>query len=130
MSLKIYFFIIFRKAIGKPSEVALLRFIETFMGSSIEQKRRNAPKLEVCFSSTRKCSYKVYRRRREGGYLVCLKGEPEALIRRSGRIMTAKGLVSFTEQRKERLLELLNEMGAKRYQMIGESYSRKETITV
>ena len=98
----------------------MLRFMEAFTGSSIErqQSRRNARQLEVSFNWQRKCSYKAYRRR-EGGFLVCLKGEPEAIIERSKLIMTAYGLVKFTDQRKDRLLALCNEMGAKKYRLIG-----------
>lgn len=97
--------------------------MEAFTGSSIERqqtRRKAARQLEVSFSHQRKCSYKLYRRRKEGGFLVCLKGEPEALIERSQLLMTANGLVSFSGQQKDRLLALCNEAGAKKYRIIGE----------
>ncbi|KAH9407879.1 Sodium/potassium-transporting ATPase subunit alpha-1 [Tyrophagus putrescentiae] len=72
-----------KKAIGKPSEVALLRFMEAFTGASIElnYQRQYGKRLEAIFNCRTKCSFKIVKPEGENRLLEALV----SLVRDLGR---------------------------------------------
>ena len=116
-----------RKAIGKPSEVALLRFMEAFTGASIElnYQRQYGKRLEAIFNCRTKCSFKIVQPREgENRLLVCLKGEPETLIGRCQHLLTSSPSsgfgtlkpLSYAEQ--EALVALVRDLGRRKFRSI------------
>lgn len=111
-----------RKAIGKPSEVALLRFMEAFTGTSIEDyQRRYWKRLEAIFNHRTKVSFKIVQPEGENRFLVCLKGEPETLIERCPYLLTSGSggtLKRLSHAEKEALVTLVSDLCRRKYRTI------------
>ena len=107
-----------RNAIGKPSEVALLRYMDAFTGDLERYQNKYDRLLEMSFNSKNKCSLKVYSHSDEQ-LLICIKGEPESLIYRCNLILTGDGLKRFSQSHKSHLLSICNKLGKEKQRLIG-----------
>lgn len=100
-----------RDALGKPTEVALLRFWEAFwMGQREEYRKQFKRSFEFPYSPRRDCSLGVYHcADKVGEVIVCLKGSPELLIEHSRYLVTSQGVIEFGVAEKLSLLELCSQ---------------------
>lgn len=113
-----------RNATGKPSEVAILRFMEAFNGFSIVQyQARFRKRLEMSFNYKTKCSFKIFEtvqnENNKKMLQICLKGEPETLSSKCSTILTSEGAKPFCELDKLQIVSLCDELGRKKYRTIG-----------
>lgn len=108
----------FRNAIGKPTEIALLRYMDAFVGDIESFKERYEKLLELSFSWFNKCSLKVFALNNDQ-LLITIKGEPEAIIYKSSHILTVEGLKSFSQTNKAHLVSLCDKLGRERLRIIG-----------
>jgi Ca2+-transporting ATPase len=81
--------------VGDPTEVALLEAAR-LRGADVDVLRRQWPRHgEFPFDSQRKRMATVHAHAQGGGWLVCVKGAPEAILERCTRRLTAQGPVPF-----------------------------------
>lgn len=89
----------------------MLKFMEAFTGGLKHYLTSYQHCFSIMFSSEFKYSFSVYKQAND--YLICLKGEPELIIKHCKSIVTADGLQKFSKSQKQNLLNLLSNLGKK-----------------
>uniref|UniRef100_A0A915DWP8 P-type Cu(+) transporter n=1 Tax=Ditylenchus dipsaci TaxID=166011 RepID=A0A915DWP8_9BILA len=111
-----------KKAMGAPSEVALIKHAEQFVDVH-EFRRRYNLVFEVPFNSRRKFHLMIARvgedAEGESQYLLLMKGAPEILIQKCSTILTAEGESDLDAEKMEQFQKAYDSYAANGRRVIG-----------
>ena len=108
-------------AVGDPTEVALI-MIGDGMGIEERAYREQSPRLcELAFDSDRKLMSTLHVL--DGGETVMLtKGALDVLLEHSTQLLTSEGVVELTDQRREQILAVNQELSSKGLRVLAFAY--------
>ncbi|MEM2056742.1 MAG: cation-translocating P-type ATPase [Thermoproteota archaeon] len=108
---------------GDPTEGALL-VVAVKAGLQPEEVRKQYPRInEVPFSSERKLMTTVHSTP-EGDKIFCMKGAPEKVLEKCTHIHELNGVKELTEERREEILRVNDEMAGNGLRVLGLAYKR------
>lgn len=101
---------------GDPTELALIRSAEEY-GLDVEQLREKLPReKEIGFTSERKRMTTVHEDR------TYMKGAPEVVLERCGRILTRDGIQKIDEDKRQRVHQINEEFASDALRVLGFAY--------
>ncbi len=112
-----------RRALGSPTEAALLVFAEKAGYTPYDIKNQFKLITEFSFSSKLKRMSSIYKQNKErNGTLMFTKGAPEKIIELSSQIEINSSIETFNEDFKKQILNNINERANQGYRTLGFSY--------
>ncbi|MEM2087383.1 MAG: cation-translocating P-type ATPase [Thermoproteota archaeon] len=108
---------------GDPTEGALL-VVAVKAGLQPEEIRKQYPRInEVPFSSERKLMTSIHLTP-EGDKIFCMKGAPEKVLEKCIHIHESNGVKELTEERRNEILRVNDEMAGNGLRVLGVAYKR------
>lgn len=98
-----------RKAIGDPTEIAILQYMEIIVGC-VENYRLNYPKVfEIPFDSNLRYSLSISKFK--GGFWLCMKGAPELIFEKCSSVLSLGKIHPFDQQKRDYFNDILQTFG-------------------
>lgn len=109
-----------KSAVGKPSEVALLRFIDALFDGQLSVYQRNSPPLsQLRFTKGNNFTASLHRREDGGeGLVAYIKAMPEMIIERAQYLLKENGPSKLSLYEKARLFEVCLECSLKKERVL------------
>lgn len=110
-----------RNILGDPTEGALLLLAHDYHVDPAEMKTRGEIIEEYDFDATRKTMTTIWKIKRDG-WEILTKGAPEILLEKSTHILTDKGPVALTAEKKKSVLAGIDKFSGEGLRCIGFCY--------
>ncbi len=106
-----------RRLVGDPTDIAILRFIESLFGGLIDYQKLHPKVYEIPFNPINKFHMSIHESRE--GYRIVMKGAPELILERCSTIYIDEKSIAMTPAWEKKAHNYLTEMASKGHRVIG-----------